>query len=77
MFNLDFEKAEEQEFKLPTSSGALKSKRAPEKNIYFYFIPKPLTVWVTTNCGNSSRDENIKPPNLPPENSVCRSRRNS
>ena len=35
MFNLDFEKAEEQEIKLPTSSGALKSKRAPEKTSTF------------------------------------------
>ena len=26
---------------------------------------------------NSSRDENTKPPHIPPENSVCRSRSNS
>ena len=34
MFNLDLEKAEEPEIKLPTHR---KSKRIPEK-IYFYFI---------------------------------------
>ena len=35
---------------------------------------KPLTVWVTTNCGKFSRDGNTRPPYLPPDKSVCRSR---
>ena len=45
-----------------------------QKNIYFFFIDyaKPLTVWITTNCGNSSRDGNSRPPDLPSEKSVCR-----
>ena len=38
---------------------------------------KILTVWITTNCGNSKRDGNTRPPDLPPEKSVCRSRSNS
>ena len=38
MFKLVLEKAEEPEVKLPTSVGSLKSKRVPEKNIYFCFI---------------------------------------
>ena len=38
-------------------------------------VLKPLTVWITTNCGNSSRDGNTRPPYLPPEKPVCRSRR--
>ena len=52
MFMLDLEKAEEPEIKLPTSIGSSK-KQEFQKNIYFCFIdlPKPLTVWVTTNCG--------------------------
>ena len=53
MFKLDFEQAEELEIKLPTSVGSLK-KQEFQKNIYFCFIdyiPKPLTVWITTNCG--------------------------
>ena len=52
MFKLDLEKAEEPEIKLPTSIGSSK-KQEFQKNIYFCFIdlPKPLTVWVTTNCG--------------------------
>ena len=37
MFKLDLEKAEETEFKLPTSSG-LSEKREFKKNIYFCFI---------------------------------------
>ena len=40
-------------------------------------MPKPLTVWITTNCENSSRDVNIRPSDLPPEKSVCRLRTNS
>ena len=57
----------------------IKKAREFQKNIYFCFLtmPKPLTVWITTNCGNSSRDGNTRPPNLPPEKSVCRSRSNS
>ena len=37
MFKLDLEKAEEPEFKLPTSIGSFK-KREFQKNIYFCFI---------------------------------------
>ena len=31
--------------------------------------PKPLTLWITTNCENSSRDGNTRPRDLPPEKS--------
>ena len=52
MFKLDLEKAEEPAIKLPTSIGSPK-KREFHKIIYFCFIDyaKPLTVWITTNCG--------------------------
>ena len=40
-------------------------------------MPKPLTVWITINCGNSERDENTRPPDLPLEKPVCRSGSNS
>ena len=43
----------------------------------FLTMPKPLTVWITRNCGNSERDENTRPPDLPLEKSVCRSGSNS
>ena len=31
-------------------------------------IPKPLTVWITINCGNSERDGNTRPLYLHPRN---------
>ena len=34
-------------------------------------MPKPLTVWITINCGNSERDGNTRPPDLPLEKPVC------
>ena len=40
-------------------------------------MPKDLTSWITTNCGNSERDGNTRPPDLPLEKSVCRSGSNS
>ena len=49
-----------------------------QKNIYFCFIdiPKPLVrVWQQTE--NSSKYRNTRPPYLPPEKSVCRSRSNT
>ena len=53
MFKLDLEKAGEPEIKLPTSAGSSKNKRVPEKTSTFALLamPKPLTVWITTNCG--------------------------
>ena len=56
-----------------------KSKRVPEKHLLlFHWLCQNL--WL---CGsqhpveNSERDGNIRPPDLPPEKSVCRSRSNS
>ena len=41
-------------------------------------MPKPLTMWITTlTVENSEKDGTIRPPDLPPEKSVCRSRTNS
>ena len=40
-------------------------------------MPKPLTVWITTNCGTFLKRWEYRPPYLPPEKSVCRSRNNS
>ena len=50
MFKLDFEKAEEPEIKLPTSIGSEKNKRF-RKTSALLITPKPLAVWITTNCG--------------------------
>ena len=38
MFKMDLEKAEEPEFKLPTSTGSLKKAQEFQKNIYLCFI---------------------------------------
>ena len=51
MFKLDLEKAEEPEIKLPTSIGSLKKQENSRKTPTFALLtmPKPLTVWITTN----------------------------
>ena len=53
MFKLDLEKTEEPEIKLPTSVGSSKKKESSKKTSIsaLLIMPKPLTVWITTNCG--------------------------
>ena len=50
-----------------------------QKNIYFCFIgdTKAFDCVDHNKLENSSRDGNTRPPYLPPEKSVCRSRSNS
>ena len=53
MYNLNLEKAEEPEIKLPTSIGTLKKAREFHKKkstSASLTTIKPLTVWITTNC---------------------------
>ena len=56
IFPLDLEKAEEPEIKLPTSAGhpldhrKNKSSRKTSTSALLT-VPKPLTVWITINCG--------------------------
>ena len=50
MFKLDLENAEEPEIKLPTSVGSLKKQESSRKtSTALLTMPKPLTVWITTN----------------------------
>ena len=51
MFKLVLEKVEEQEVKLPTSAGSLKKQESSRKMSISVLLtmPKPLTVWITTN----------------------------
>ena len=51
--NLDLEKTEEPEIKLPTSTGSLKKQENSRKTSIspLLTLPKPLTVWITINCG--------------------------
>jgi len=79
MFKLDLEKEEEPEIKLATSVGLLKKIREFQENIYFCFIDyaKAFDYVDHNKLENSKRDGNTRPPDLPPEKSVCRSRSNS
>ena len=77
MFKLVLEKAEEPEIKLPTPAGSRKKQESSKKTS----ISALLTM--TKPCGSqqtmetSERDRDIRPPELPPEKSVCRSGGNS
>ena len=53
MFKLDLEKAEEPEIKLPTSIGSSKKQESSRRTSISVLLtmPKPLTVWITTNYG--------------------------
>ena len=53
MFKLDLEKAEEPEIKLPTSAGSSKKQESSRRTYISALVtmPKPLTVWITINCG--------------------------
>ena len=49
---VDLEKAEEPEIKSQTSAGSSKKQENSRKTptSVFLTMPKPLTVWITTNC---------------------------
>ena len=54
MFKLDLEKAEEPEIKLPTFTGPLEKQESSRKtSTTLLTMPKPFTVWITTNTTNS------------------------
>ena len=54
MFKLDLEKAEEPEIKFLTSTGSFKKQESSIKasTSALLTMPKPLTVWITINCGS-------------------------
>ena len=53
MFKLVLEKAEEPEIKLPKSARSWKKQESSSKTSISALLtmPKPLTVWITMNCG--------------------------
>ena len=52
MFKLDLEKAEKPEIKLPTFIVSSKKQESFRKtSTSALTMPKPLTVWITINCG--------------------------
>ena len=78
MYKLVLEKAEEPEIKLPTCADIKKAKEF-QKNIYFCFIDyaKAFDCVDHNKSGKSERDGNTRPPYLPPQKPVFRSRSNS
>ena len=53
LFKVVLEKAEEPEIKLPLSAGSWKKQESSRETSISALLtmPKPLTVWITTNCG--------------------------
>ena len=74
MFKQDLEKTQEPEIKLLTFIGSSKKQDSSRKTSISALlnIQKPLCGSQQT-AENSSRDGNARPPDLPPEKSVCRS----
>ena len=61
MFKLDLEKTEDPEIKLPTSVGSSEKQESFRKTSISALLttPKPLTVWITTNCGKVRKEMRI------------------
>ena len=61
MFKLVLEKADEPEIKLPTSAGSSKKEKSSRKTstAALLTMPKPLTVWITINCGKFLKEMGI------------------
>ena len=78
MFKLVLEKVEEPEIKLPTSARSWKKQESSRKT-YCCFIDyaKAFDCVDHNKLGNTKRDGNTRPPDLPLEKSVCKSGRNS
>ena len=48
---LPYWRTKEPEIKLPTSAGSSKNQQSFRKTCALLTMPKPLTVWIMTNCG--------------------------
>ena len=61
VFKLVLEKAEEPEIKLPTSAGSGKKQESSRKTSISALLTmsKPLTVWITINCGKFWKEVGI------------------
>ena len=83
MFKLDLEKAEEPENKLPTSIGSSEKHESSRKTSTSALLTMPKPLWISRLCEsqqtveNSYRGGNSRPPDLPPEKSVWKSRSSS
>ena len=69
-----FRKGRETRDQIANICWIIEKAREFQKNVYFVSL-KPLTVWITTNCGKLLINRNTKPSYLPPAKPVCRSKR--
>ena len=78
-YKLGFEEAEVPEIKLPTFVVSWRKQGNSRKTSTSTSLTrrKPLTVWITTNCGKFLRGESTRPPYLTLEKPICRSKRSS
>ena len=77
MFKLYLEKVEESD-QIGNTHWIIEKARECQKNIYFYLIDYTKTIDYVDHkkLWKILRDGNIRPPYLPPEKPVCRSRSN-
>ena len=78
MFKLDLEKTGTRGY-IANIRSITENAKEFQKNIYFYFIDYAIAFDCVDKkkVANSERDGNTRPPDLPPDKSVCRSRNNS
>ena len=74
MSNLDLEKAEEPENKLPASAGSKNMQKSSRKTSALLTMESLWLCGSQQTVENSERDGNTRPPDLPPEKPVCRSK---
>ena len=79
MYKLGFRETEEPEIKLPTLAGSWWKQENFRKTSTSAPLTmlKPLTVWITTNCGKFLKRWKTRPPYLSPEKSIPGSSSNS
>ena len=72
MFKLVLEKAEKPEIKLPTSAASSKKQESSRKTSISALLtmPKPLTIWITTNYGKFFEEMGI-PDTWPASWEIC------
>ena len=72
VYKLDLEKAEEPELKMPASTESQKKQGNPRKTSTFASLTmlKPLTLRITTNCGEFFKRQKYQPRYMSPEKHV-------
>ena len=53
------------------------TEKSKEFQKWLWTMPKPLTAWITANCGKFLKRWEYRLPYLPPDKSVCTSQSNS